>query len=108
MQMSGDHPHKRSMVAKMHEPDAAHAMSVTIQPRSTGEWSPLAMDEVKASLHLIESDVLDQWRTAVCAHDSTRIGELVQLAHSLRDMGNSLRIDGGPNDPSSNQPIGFE
>ncbi len=46
------------------------------------------------TVHSMERDVLEQWRTAVSASDETRVGELVQLAHSLRDVGNALTIGG--------------
>ena len=60
-----------------------------------GEQDPLPLGDVQASLHSMQSDVLEQWRTAVLDQDHKRIGELVQFARSLRGMGHALRIDVG-------------
>jgi hypothetical protein len=57
-----------------------------------GEEASLPLGEVQASLHSMQSDVLEQWRTAVLDNDARRIGELVQFARSLSGMGHALNI----------------
>lgn len=57
-----------------------------------GEETSLPSGDVQASLHSMQSDVLEQWRTAVLDNDAKRIGELVQFARSLSGMGHALHI----------------
>lgn len=52
------------------------------------------MDDARVTVHSMERDVLEQWTVAVSDGDQPRVGELVHLAHSLRDVGKALTIGG--------------
>jgi len=51
--------------------------------------------EAAVTVHSLERDLLEQWRAAVVDGDHARIGELVHLAHSLRDVTKTSTIGGG-------------
>jgi len=50
----------------------------------------VAGGEASAALHAVETNVLDEWRTAVTAGDDARIAQLVEFGHTLRDAGKWL------------------